>query len=232
MYSKTFLTSLATATLLPVFAFGQGATGATGAAGTGAAGPTTSGTTTGTSTRTTTTGTVESGTTTGTSIRGTPPGQGSSGVTGTVNTTKPLPPGTAPSGSGATGTTTTGVVPIPPAGKDVGISARDGIVISGTDVLVTRNGVTEKLTKELGFTNGVRIRPDGTVVKADGSKVTMRPGQLLTFDGELREVLVDRSGNAGTPSSKAGVTTGAAGAGAATGGSQPASGAAPAGTAK
>ncbi len=77
-------------------------------------------------------------------------------------------------------------VPQAPAKKDdVGISSRDGISISGVDVLVTRNGRTEKLTKEMVLDNGFRVRLDGTVVAKDGGVVTLRPTQTLTFDGRF-----------------------------------------------
>jgi hypothetical protein len=45
----------------------------------------------------------------------------------------------------------------------VGVAASDGITISGLDVLVTRNGLTEKLRHELTLADGTRVQPDGTV---------------------------------------------------------------------
>ena len=35
-----------------------------------------------------------------------------------------------------------------PTANTVGISSREGLTLSGTDVLITRNGVSEKLLKE------------------------------------------------------------------------------------
>ncbi|HEY2344153.1 MAG TPA: DUF6799 domain-containing protein, partial [Chthoniobacteraceae bacterium] len=69
--------------------------------------------------------------------------------------------------------------------KEVGISNQDGISTSGTDVLITRNGVSEKLTKEITLSNGMRVEPDGTMILKNGAKVPMRPTQTLTFDGQL-----------------------------------------------
>jgi len=40
--------------------------------------------------------------------------------------------------------------------------------MSGNDVIVTRNGISEKLTKELELTNGTRVKPDGAVITSDG----------------------------------------------------------------
>lgn len=69
--------------------------------------------------------------------------------------------------------------------SEVGISAQDGISLSGTDVMVTRNGVTEKVGKELILPNGIHVMPDGTVLTSEGNKFTLRATQTLTFDGKL-----------------------------------------------
>src|SRR5687768_12157412 len=66
---------------------------------------------------------------------------------------------------------------------EVGVSSRDGITISGASVLVTRNGATETLNKELEFSNGLRVFPDGTILTRDGGKLSLRPTQVLTFEG-------------------------------------------------
>jgi len=73
---------------------------------------------------------------------------------------------------------------------EVGISAHDGITMSGADVIVTRNGISERLTKQLELENGMRIQPDGTIVTRDGSKVSLRPLQVLTFDGHFLNIPV------------------------------------------
>jgi hypothetical protein len=95
------------------------------------------------------------------------------------------------------------------ATADVGISSRDGITFSGGDVLVTRNGVTEKLTKELGLPNGLRVQPDGTILTADGGKLTLRPTQILTFEGKLINAPIAESvtGSARTTETKTTTTT-------------------------
>ena len=67
----------------------------------------------------------------------------------------------------------------------VGIAASDGITISGLDVLVTRNGVTEKLRHELTLADGTRVQPDGAVITPAGAKVMLRPDQVLTFEGRF-----------------------------------------------
>lgn len=71
------------------------------------------------------------------------------------------------------------------ANKEVGIAAHDGITVSGTDLFSTRNGVTDKVTKELQLSNGTVIKPDGTVKTPDGGQFTLRTSQILTFDGKL-----------------------------------------------
>jgi hypothetical protein len=94
----------------------------------------------------------------------------------------------ANSNAQAPSTTTTVVTPaqpVPPVSTEVGVSSRDGITVSGTSVLVTRNGVTETLTKELELPNGVRVLPDGTILTRDGGKVSLRPSQVLSFEGKF-----------------------------------------------
>lgn len=98
------------------------------------------------------------------------------------------------------------------ASTDVGLSKHDGITVSGADAFITRNGVTEKIAKDikLGAT-GVTVRPDGTAIMADGTKITIRPDQLLTLDGKLINAPVARTAtpvppgssttNAGAPAS-------------------------------
>ena len=78
--------------------------------------------------------------------------------------------------------------PVKKESPEVGISARDGITISGADLMVTRNGVTEKLTKDLELQNGIRVKANGTITTAEGSKVVLRPTQILTFDGRFLNI--------------------------------------------
>jgi len=70
-------------------------------------------------------------------------------------------------------------------GEQVGVGRVDGVTISGADAFITRNGVIEKLNKELTLSSGVKVRPDGTVMLVDGSETTLRATQILTFDGKV-----------------------------------------------
>ncbi len=74
-----------------------------------------------------------------------------------------------------------------PTRKDleVGVSATDGVSVSGGAALVTRNGATTKLEKELKLTNGTRVQPDGTITFADGKALVLHGDQVLTFDGTI-----------------------------------------------
>ena len=91
------------------------------------------------------------------------------------------------------------------AAGPVGISARDGISFAAPDVLVTRNGVTETLKKEMQLANGTRVMPDGAVHLPDKGKITLRPNQVLTFDGKLIDApAAAGSGQAGRGGAKAG----------------------------
>jgi hypothetical protein len=111
----------------------------------------------------------------------------------------------------ATSTTTTATSePAAPGalGPDVGISAQDGITLSGSEIMVTRNGVTEKLTKEIKLENGTRILPTGSVVSADGKSVPLRPSQVLTFDGKVIDAPVSgATGSVGATTAPATTTT-------------------------
>ncbi|MDR3402353.1 MAG: hypothetical protein P4L99_07625 [Chthoniobacter sp.] len=80
--------------------------------------------------------------------------------------------------------------PTKAADRDSGISARDGVTISGTDVFITRNGATSKVTTNLQLSNGVIVHPDGTVLLGNGKKITLRANQLLDLHGVLHEAPV------------------------------------------
>ncbi len=82
------------------------------------------------------------------------------------------------------------VTPMPAATADVGISARDGITISGTEVFLTQNGVMQKVTSDVRMSNGVVVQADGTIISENGNKVTLRANQVLGLDGVLREAPV------------------------------------------
>lgn len=89
------------------------------------------------------------------------------------------PQGTAPVSSVVT--------PMKKVGEEVGISSTDGVTVSSGAAMVTRNGVTERLSQELKLANGTRVRPDGTVSFADGKQITLRSSQVLSFDGLVLE---------------------------------------------
>jgi Domain of unknown function (DUF6799) len=79
-------------------------------------------------------------------------------------------------------------------------SARDGFTRYNGDTLVTRKGVTEKVTREVIVPNGLRVSPDGSVVLPDGSKTALRNNQILTFDGVIEDTPLSQSGTAQMPS--------------------------------
>jgi hypothetical protein len=76
------------------------------------------------------------------------------------------------------------VVPAPNK-NEVGVSARDGITVSGGEALITRNGQTEKLTREFVLPNGLRAQADGRILAKDGNAITLRQDQILTFEGKI-----------------------------------------------
>jgi hypothetical protein len=74
--------------------------------------------------------------------------------------------------------------------RESGVSARDGVTISGADVFITRNGRTEKVAGDLHMPNGAIVHADGTVLLANGRKVTLRADQVLDLHGVLHEAPV------------------------------------------
>ena len=75
--------------------------------------------------------------------------------------------------------------PMPKPG--VGLSARDGITISGAEVFITRNGVTERMNSDTRLPNGVTAKPDGTIILNNGNRLTLRPDQILDLSGVIRD---------------------------------------------
>jgi hypothetical protein len=88
-----------------------------------------------------------------------------------------------------------------PGAKDnnaVGISSQDGITVAGADTFITRNGVMDKVTKQIQLAHGVLVNPDGSFIK-NGQTVTLRENQVLGFDGVLREARIHETGSAVPP---------------------------------
>jgi hypothetical protein len=100
---------------------------------------------------------------------------------GAVEDTPLSPAGVAPMPSG--GSPTAGAKP------DVGLSGRDGITGSGSNAFITRNGITQQVTSDLRLESGIRVQPNGTITLANGTRVNLKPGQRLSFDGVLDETL-------------------------------------------
>jgi uncharacterized protein YlzI (FlbEa/FlbD family) len=88
-----------------------------------------------------------------------------------------------------------GVAPMPSGGSatagarpDVGIYGRDGITGSNDSAFITRNGITQQITSDLRLESGIRVQPNGTITLANGKRINLKPGQLLSFDGVVQEM--------------------------------------------
>jgi len=101
--------------------------------------------------------------------------------------------------SGELSVVTSDTPPMKKQGEEVGISAIDGITVSGADAIITRNGVSERLSKSFDLSDGSKVRPDGTITRPDGSEITLRGSQVLSFDGILRDVPPNPNTNPGAP---------------------------------
>ena len=84
-------------------------------------------------------------------------------------------------------------------GVQIGLSRHDGVTVSADGAVVTRNGATEKLTKDLLLPSGVTVRPDGIVIMADKTEVPLRTTQILTLEGKIVPLPVDPRVNPGDP---------------------------------
>lgn len=80
------------------------------------------------------------------------------------------------------------------AASTIGTSARDGFTRSGTQVLFTREGLTQSIEKEVMLENGLRVQSDGTVTFPNGDKTALRNNQLLTLQGTFEEVALTPDG--------------------------------------
>jgi hypothetical protein len=98
---------------------------------------------------------------------------------GNVDITPLLPSGVAPLGSGGTASTQ--------ARPDVGMYVRDGITGTNNSAFITQNGYTLQVTSDIHLDSGILVQSNGNITLANGTRVTLRPGQLLTFDGALEE---------------------------------------------
>lgn len=70
-------------------------------------------------------------------------------------------------------------------GDEIGVGGRDGITLSGADVIVTRNGSSQRLERELTLEDGTRIGVDGSIQFKDGRTSTLGAEQTLTFSGKV-----------------------------------------------
>ncbi len=76
----------------------------------------------------------------------------------------------------------------------VGASARDGFTLRGTELIMTRSGVTTKVDRDWVLSGGVRVHANGNITMADGSTTSLRPNQILTFDGAIDDVILTPEG--------------------------------------
>ncbi|MEI9892737.1 MAG: DUF6799 domain-containing protein [Chthoniobacter sp.] len=75
-----------------------------------------------------------------------------------------------------------------------GASARDGFTLRGAEVVMTRNGVTSKVEREFVLPNGMHVQSNGSITSPGGGTTSLRPNQLLTFDGSIQEVALTAEG--------------------------------------
>lgn len=89
----------------------------------------------------------------------------------------------------------------------VGASIRDGFTLRGTELIMTRNGVTTKVDRDWVLSGGARVHANGNITMADGSTTSLRPNQILTFAGEIEDVILTPEGLAPVSAVAAGPVT-------------------------
>jgi hypothetical protein len=62
---------------------------------------------------------------------------------------------------------------------------RDGFTESYAQVMITQNGVTKVMPDNMKLSNGIIVRPDGTIVVPGKMNRTLHSGDWLAFDGTL-----------------------------------------------
>jgi hypothetical protein len=69
--------------------------------------------------------------------------------------------------------------------KSVDKSSTDGIVMQNGKVMQTKNGQTSVLNQKITLSDGTQIMADGTCIKKDGSKMTLKEGQRMDLSGNV-----------------------------------------------
>ena len=75
------------------------------------------------------------------------------------------------------------------------VAIRDGFALSSDGpVIMTRDGVTQKVVQEFLLSNGTHLFPNGDIVFYTGDREHLRPNQLLTLDGLIEYTPVTAQG--------------------------------------
>lgn len=75
-----------------------------------------------------------------------------------------------------------------------GATARDGFTLRGTTLVMTRHGVTAPVDREYVLQDGTHVKANGNIVMRDGSNTSLRPNQILLFDGEIQDAVLTPDG--------------------------------------
>ncbi len=73
-------------------------------------------------------------------------------------------------------------------------TARDGFTLRGAELVMTRHGVTAKVDRAYVLQDGTRVQANGNIVMRDGSTTSLRPNQILLFDGEIQDAVLTPDG--------------------------------------
>jgi hypothetical protein len=85
--------------------------------------------------------------------------------------------------------------PTPDSAKRENGAVRDGFTLaSNGDVMVTRDGRTQKVNQEFVLTNGTHLFPNGDIIFYTGGKNRLQAGQLLTLDGMVENTPITAAG--------------------------------------
>jgi len=73
-------------------------------------------------------------------------------------------------------------------------AVRDGFTLSNGQVMVTRDGVTQRVVQEFVLTDGTHLFPNGDIILYTGDRRHLKPNQLLTLDGMIQDTPVTAQG--------------------------------------
>jgi len=71
----------------------------------------------------------------------------------------------------------------------------DGVMMQNGKMMQVKNGQLSSLDNDVTLSNGTKIMSDGTCIKKDGTKMTMKEGQHMDMSGNLTPMKTNKDNN-------------------------------------